>query len=93
MSKARAEAEGIFWLAQIGAAGMIAELDPMVQSQSANAIRDACDRGEFIPPGDLPATATGARRNQLLQRKAAILLRLNDRGGLLDGLPPSAPPS
>jgi acetyl-CoA C-acetyltransferase len=52
MSKERAEAEGIPWLAEVGAAGMVAGPDSTLQSQPANAIRDACER-EGILPTDL----------------------------------------
>lgn len=52
MSMERAEAEGIHWLAEIGAAGMVAGPDSTLQSQPANAIRDACKR-EGILPSDL----------------------------------------
>lgn len=52
MSKERAEAEGIPWLAEIGAAGMVAGPDSTLQSQPANAIMDACER-EGILPSDL----------------------------------------
>ncbi|XAS74168.1 acetyl-CoA C-acetyltransferase [Micrococcaceae bacterium Sec5.1] len=52
MSKERAEAEGIPWLAEVVAAGMVAGPDSTLQSQPANAIRDACER-EGILPTDL----------------------------------------
>jgi acetyl-CoA C-acetyltransferase len=49
MSKERAEAHGIPWLAEIGAAGMVAGPDSTLQSQPANAIRDACEREGILP--------------------------------------------
>jgi len=52
MSKTEAEASGLTWLAEVGAAGMVAGPDSSLQLQPANAIRDACRR-EGIEPADL----------------------------------------
>ncbi|MCO4253337.1 acetyl-CoA C-acetyltransferase [Pseudarthrobacter raffinosi] len=52
MSKSRAEAQGIPWLAEIGSVGMAAGPDSTLQLQPANAIREACER-EGILPTDL----------------------------------------
>jgi acetyl-CoA C-acetyltransferase len=52
MDREKAEAEGIQWLAEIGASGMVAGPDTSLQSQPANAIRDACAR-EGIDPASL----------------------------------------
>ena len=52
MDRAEAEARGIQWLAEIGSPGMVAGPDSTLQSQPANAIRDACER-EGITPADL----------------------------------------
>ncbi|MFC8532162.1 acetyl-CoA C-acetyltransferase [Nocardia sp. NPDC057227] len=52
MSKARAEALGLEWLAEIGAAGVVAGPDSTLQDQPADAIVKACAR-EGIAPSDL----------------------------------------
>ena len=52
MDRDEAEARGIQWLAEIGSPGMVAGPDSTLQSQPANAIRDACER-EGISPADL----------------------------------------
>ena len=52
MSKERAEAEGLDWIAEIGAHGMVAGPDSTLQHQPANAILAACAR-EGITPADL----------------------------------------
>jgi acetyl-CoA C-acetyltransferase len=52
MDKDKAEAEGIEWLAEVGAHGMVAGPDSSLQLQPANAIRLACER-EGIAPADL----------------------------------------
>ncbi|MEV0357474.1 acetyl-CoA C-acetyltransferase [Nocardia sp. NPDC050697] len=52
MSKAKAEALGLEWLAEIGAAGVVAGPDSTLQDQPADAIVKACAR-EGIAPGDL----------------------------------------
>src|SRR3954454_7649980 len=45
MSKAKAEELGLAWLAEIGAHGQVAGPDSTLQSQPAEAIRKACDKG------------------------------------------------
>ncbi|HRC65845.1 MAG TPA: acetyl-CoA C-acyltransferase, partial [Dermatophilaceae bacterium] len=52
MSKAKAEALGLTWLAEIGAAGYVAGPDSTLQSQPAHAIVKACAK-EGITPADL----------------------------------------
>ncbi|AFT99231.1 acetyl-CoA C-acetyltransferase [Nocardia brasiliensis] len=52
MSKAKAEELGLTWLAEIGAAGVVAGPDSTLQDQPANAIAKACAR-EGISPADL----------------------------------------
>lgn len=52
MSKERAEREGLAWLAEIGAHGVVAGPDSSLQLQPANAIRKACER-EGISPEQL----------------------------------------
>ncbi|WP_137725167.1 acetyl-CoA C-acetyltransferase [Prescottella subtropica] len=52
MSKTKAEALGLEWIAEIGAAGVVAGPDSTLQSQPANAIVKACTR-EGIDPKDL----------------------------------------
>jgi acetyl-CoA C-acetyltransferase len=52
MSKAKAEELGLSWIAEIGAAGMVAGPDSSLQSQPANAIAQACAK-EGIAPTDL----------------------------------------
>jgi acetyl-CoA C-acetyltransferase len=42
MSKAKAEELGLTWLAEIGASGQVAGPDSTLQSQPANAIKQAC---------------------------------------------------
>ncbi|MET9290295.1 acetyl-CoA C-acetyltransferase [Nocardia beijingensis] len=52
MSKEKAQALGLSWIAEIGAAGVVAGLDSTLQDQPANAIAKACAR-EGISPADL----------------------------------------
>ncbi|MET0820900.1 MAG: acetyl-CoA C-acetyltransferase [Aeromicrobium sp.] len=52
MSKAKAEELGLSWIAEIGAAGVVAGPDSSLQSQPANAIAAACQK-EGITPADL----------------------------------------
>lgn len=52
MSKAKAEELGLSWIAEIGAAGVVAGPDSSLQSQPANAIAKACAK-EGIAPTDL----------------------------------------
>jgi acetyl-CoA C-acetyltransferase len=52
MSKAKAEELGLSWLAEIGAAGVVAGPDSTLQSQPARAIAKACAR-EGIDPTEL----------------------------------------
>ncbi len=52
MSKEKAESLGLAWLAEIGAAGVVAGPDSSLQSQPANAIAQACEK-EGIAPSDL----------------------------------------
>ena len=52
MPRAKAEAMGLTWLAQIGAHGQVAGPDASLHEQPANAIRRACER-EGITPADL----------------------------------------
>ncbi|MFA4083325.1 acetyl-CoA C-acetyltransferase [Mycobacteroides salmoniphilum] len=52
MSKDRAEREGLEWIAEIGAHGVVAGPDSSLQLQPANAIRKACER-EGISPDQL----------------------------------------
>src|SRR3954463_5393664 len=52
MSKAKAEELGLTWLAEIGAHGVVAGPDNSLQSQPANAIKDAL-RKESLEVGDL----------------------------------------
>jgi acetyl-CoA C-acetyltransferase len=52
MSKAKAEELGLSWIAEIGAAGVVAGPDSSLQSQPAKAIALAC-RKEGIAPADL----------------------------------------
>ncbi|ALR11169.1 acetyl-CoA acetyltransferase [Mycobacteroides saopaulense] len=52
MSKERAEREGLEWLAEVGAHGVVAGPDSSLQLQPANAIRKACER-EGISPEQL----------------------------------------
>jgi acetyl-CoA C-acetyltransferase len=52
MSKAKAEELGLSWIAEIGAAAVVAGPDSTLQSQPARAIAKACER-EGITPADL----------------------------------------
>ncbi|WP_063021811.1 acetyl-CoA C-acetyltransferase [Nocardia niwae] len=52
MSKEKAQALGLSWIAEIGAAGVVAGPDSTLQDQPANAIAKACAR-EGISPADL----------------------------------------
>lgn len=52
MSKAKAQQLGLSWIAEIGAAGVVAGPDSTLQEQPANAIAKACAR-EGISPADL----------------------------------------
>ncbi|MEV6774234.1 acetyl-CoA C-acetyltransferase [Nocardia sp. NPDC051030] len=52
MSKAKAEQLGLSWIAEIGAAGVVAGPDSSLQDQPANAIAKACAK-EGISPADL----------------------------------------
>ncbi len=52
MSKAKAQALGLTWLAEIGAAGYVAGPDSTLQSQPALAVKKACEK-EGIAPTDL----------------------------------------
>ncbi|WP_067654211.1 acetyl-CoA C-acetyltransferase [Nocardia harenae] len=52
MSKAKAEALGLSWLAEIGASGVVAGPDSTLQDQPADAIVKACAR-EGIAPAEL----------------------------------------
>lgn len=52
MSKTKAEELGLSWIAEIGAAGVVAGPDSSLQDQPANAIAKACER-EGITPADL----------------------------------------
>jgi acetyl-CoA C-acetyltransferase len=52
MSKAKAEELGLSWIAEIGAAGVVAGPDSTLQDQPANAIAKACAR-EGISPAEL----------------------------------------
>ncbi|AHH16074.1 putative acetyl-CoA acetyltransferase [Nocardia nova SH22a] len=52
MSKEKAQALGLSWIAEIGAAGVVAGPDSTLQEQPANAIAKACAR-EGISPSDL----------------------------------------
>ncbi|WP_405133269.1 acetyl-CoA C-acetyltransferase [Nocardia sp. NBC_01388] len=52
MSKEKAESLGLSWIAEIGAAGVVAGPDSTLQDQPANAIAKACAR-EGISPTDL----------------------------------------
>ena len=52
MSKAKAEELGLTWLAEIGAHGVVAGPDSMLQTQPAQAIVKACAK-EGIAPADL----------------------------------------
>ncbi|MDJ0415573.1 acetyl-CoA C-acetyltransferase [Rhodococcus opacus] len=52
MSKERAEAEGLTWLAEIGEHGMVAGPDSGLQFQPSGAIAKACD-AEGISPAEL----------------------------------------
>jgi acetyl-CoA C-acetyltransferase len=52
MSKAKAEELGLSWIAEIGAAGVVAGPDSSLQSQPARAIAQACEK-EGITPADL----------------------------------------
>ncbi|MEU4343239.1 acetyl-CoA C-acetyltransferase [Nocardia sp. NPDC023852] len=52
MSKEKAESLGLSWIAEIGAAGVVAGPDSTLQDQPANAIAKACAR-EGIAPADL----------------------------------------
>ncbi len=52
MSKAKAEELGLSWIAEIGAAGVVAGPDSSLQSQPANAIKNALDK-EGITAADL----------------------------------------
>ncbi len=52
MSKAKAEELGLTWLAEIGAHGVVAGPDSILQTQPAQAIVKACER-EGITPADL----------------------------------------
>ncbi|MFI9504270.1 acetyl-CoA C-acetyltransferase [Nocardia sp. NPDC052566] len=52
MSKEKAEALGLSWIAEIGAAGVVAGPDSTLQDQPANAIAKACAK-QGISPADL----------------------------------------
>ena len=52
MSKTKAEELGLSWIAEIGAAGVVAGPDSSLQSQPAHAIALACEK-EGITPSDL----------------------------------------
>ncbi|WP_458686672.1 acetyl-CoA C-acetyltransferase [Nocardia tengchongensis] len=52
MSKAKAKALGLSWIAEIGAAGVVAGPDSTLQDQPANAIAKACAK-EGISPAEL----------------------------------------
>ncbi|MEV0107538.1 acetyl-CoA C-acetyltransferase [Nocardia sp. NPDC050799] len=52
MSKAKAEELGLSWIAEIGAAGVVAGPDSTLQDQPANAIAKACAK-EGVTPADL----------------------------------------
>ena len=52
MSKTKAEALGLSWVAEIGATGIVAGPDSTLQMQPANAIRRACEK-EGIKPSDI----------------------------------------
>ncbi|MFJ4651457.1 acetyl-CoA C-acetyltransferase [Nocardia sp. NPDC088792] len=52
MSKTKAEELGLTWIAEIGAAGVVAGPDSTLQDQPANAILKACAK-EGISPADL----------------------------------------
>ncbi|MEU1954528.1 acetyl-CoA C-acetyltransferase [Nocardia rhamnosiphila] len=52
MSKAKAEELGLSWIAEIGAAGVVAGPDSTLQDQPANAIAKACAK-QGIDPADL----------------------------------------
>ncbi|MFC9838432.1 acetyl-CoA C-acetyltransferase [Rhodococcus sp. NPDC127530] len=52
MSKARAEAEGLTWLAEIGEHGMVSGPDSGLQLQPSGAIEQACKKAD-ITTGDL----------------------------------------
>ncbi|MGQ4596311.1 acetyl-CoA C-acyltransferase [Nocardia sp. R6R-6] len=52
MSKEKAQSLGLSWIAEIGAAGVVAGPDSTLQDQPANAIAKACAR-EGIAPADL----------------------------------------
>ena len=52
MSKEKAESLGLSWIAEIGAAGVVAGPDSSLQNQPANAIALACEK-EGITPADL----------------------------------------
>lgn len=52
MSKTKAQELGLSWIAEIGAAGMVAGPDSTLQEQPANAIAKACAK-EGIAPADL----------------------------------------
>ncbi|MEV6275469.1 acetyl-CoA C-acetyltransferase [Nocardia sp. NPDC051832] len=52
MSKEKAQALGLTWIAEIGKAGVVAGPDSTLQDQPANAIAKACER-EGISPADL----------------------------------------
>lgn len=52
MSKAKARELGLSWIAEIGAAGVVAGPDSTLQQQPANAIAKACAK-EGISPADL----------------------------------------
>ncbi|MFC9897341.1 acetyl-CoA C-acetyltransferase [Nocardia sp. NPDC127579] len=52
MSKEKAQALGLTWIAEIGKAGVVAGPDSTLQDQPANAIAKACAR-EGISPADL----------------------------------------
>ncbi|MFI6867892.1 acetyl-CoA C-acetyltransferase [Nocardia sp. NPDC050406] len=52
MSKTKAQELGLSWIAEIGAAGVVAGPDSTLQDQPANAIAKACAR-EGISPADL----------------------------------------
>jgi acetyl-CoA C-acetyltransferase len=52
MSRAKAKELGLSWIAEIGAAGVVAGPDSSLQSQPAKAIAQACEK-EGITPADL----------------------------------------
>jgi acetyl-CoA C-acetyltransferase len=86
MSRARAEAEGLPWLAEVGAHGMVAGPDNSLQHQPANAIARACER-EGISPADLDLIeineAFAAVGVSSAQKLGVSLDRVNVNGGAI----------